>query len=226
MPRISFDDLHGRNALTRLKSLLKDPGLSYQKIGNAFGLSRQRISYLAQEFEVDAYERIRKRRLKAPCVVLRRPYPPEIERVIRKMKQAGVSVMPYLTPEKSRRNAVRRWQRAVRANGRICLIRFRQARQTVENEPFYVRFDILQKTAAEVFLFVIRSSPVKLYVIPRSHVRNLSSIYIPADGKFRRPPRAGGRKRDWTRYENAWHLFGDRAQNQRQARRGKIAPAL
>ena len=47
---------------------------------------------------------------------------------------------------------------------------------------------------------------MKLYVIPRSHLRKVSSIYIPGDGKYH--PETGKRPvRDWTRYENALHYL-------------------
>jgi hypothetical protein len=47
---------------------------------------------------------------------------------------------------------------------------------------------------------------MKLYVIPTAHLRTISSVYIPADGKYA----GGGSKKpqkDWTRYEEAWHLL-------------------
>ena len=47
---------------------------------------------------------------------------------------------------------------------------------------------------------------MKLYVIPTSHLRNVSSVYIPADGKYAVGSSKKPRK-DWTRYEEAWHLL-------------------
>jgi hypothetical protein len=41
---------------------------------------------------------------------------------------------------------------------------------------------------------------MKLYVIPLSHLRKVSSVYIPANGKYA----IGGSKKprkDWTRYQ-------------------------
>ncbi|HYT55979.1 MAG TPA: hypothetical protein VEQ38_14820 [Verrucomicrobiae bacterium] len=48
---------------------------------------------------------------------------------------------------------------------------------------------------------------MKLYVIPLTHLRNISSIYIPANGKYAVGSSKKPRK-DWTRYEGAWHLLG------------------
>jgi hypothetical protein len=47
---------------------------------------------------------------------------------------------------------------------------------------------------------------MKLYVIPLSRLRNVSSVYIPSEGKYA----TGSSKKlrnDWTRYEAAWHFL-------------------
>jgi len=44
--------------------------------------------------------------------------------------------------------------------------------------------------------------------VPTADLRNVSYVYIPANGK---PAAKGSGKqprRDWTRYENAWRLLG------------------
>jgi hypothetical protein len=59
----------------------------------------------------------------------------------------------------------------------------------------------IRKAKAALFA-VRRGRTMKLYVIPTAHLRNLSSVYIPADGYA-----AGSSKkplRDWTLYEVAW----------------------
>ena len=43
-----FDRIHGRNAFSGLRTLLKNPELSYRDIGKKLGLTKQRISQLAQ----------------------------------------------------------------------------------------------------------------------------------------------------------------------------------
>jgi hypothetical protein len=64
--------------------------------------------------------------------------------------------------------------------------------------------DIMKAKAA---LFAVRRRrTMKLYVIPTSHLRNVSSVYIPADGKYAVGSSKKPRK-DWTRYEGAWHLL-------------------
>jgi hypothetical protein len=50
---------------------------------------------------------------------------------------------------------------------------------------------------------------MKLYVIPTSHLRSVASVYIPSDGKYSVGNSHKPRK-DWTRYEEAWHLLGER----------------
>jgi hypothetical protein len=60
---------------------------------------------------------------------------------------------------------------------------------------------------AQVALFAIRrASTMKLYVIPLTHLQNISSVYIPANGKYATGSSKKPRK-DWTRYEEAWHLL-------------------
>ena len=56
--------------------------------------------------------------------------------------------------------------------------------------------------------WVIRGGRVmKIYVVPITHLRNVSFAYIPVKGKY---AVANGKKphKDWNRYEGAWHLLG------------------
>ena len=93
-------------------------------------------------------------------------------------------------------------------NGRLCAIQVRPRRKYKSNGRYYARFDIGRDNGAEALLLAIIGDPMKLYVVPRSHLRNVSAIYIPGDGKYH--PETGKRPaRDWTRYENAWHLLAN-----------------
>jgi hypothetical protein len=47
---------------------------------------------------------------------------------------------------------------------------------------------------------------MRLYVIPLTHMRNISSVYLPAEGKCAVGSSKKPRK-DWTRYQGAWHLL-------------------
>ncbi len=50
---------------------------------------------------------------------------------------------------------------------------------------------------------------MKVYVIPITHLRNVSFAYIPVKGKYA----AGSSKnpqKDWNRYEAAWRLFASK----------------
>jgi hypothetical protein len=56
-------------------------------------------------------------------------------------------------------------------------------------------------------LFAVRRGrTMKLYVIPLTHLRNIASVYIPANGKYAISSSHKPRK-DWTQYEEAWHLL-------------------
>jgi len=61
----SFDRIHGRGALRRLRSMLKDSRLTYHRIGSEFGLTRQRIAQLAAQLDVNAKRRQHERVLRS-----------------------------------------------------------------------------------------------------------------------------------------------------------------
>jgi len=71
-----------------------------------------------------------------------------------------------------------------------------------------VRFDVSGETKRAKFaLWVIKNSgEMTLYVIPLSHLRNVSYIYLPTEGKYAVDSSKKPRK-NWTRYEEAWHLL-------------------
>lgn len=71
-----------------------------------------------------------------------------------------------------------------------------------------MRFDVSVETKRAKFaLWTVKNGrSMRLYVIPLTCLRNLSAVYIPADGKY-----AVGHNvkphTDWTRFEQAWHLL-------------------
>jgi hypothetical protein len=222
----AFDHLHGQNAFADLLTLLKNPELSYTRIGKKFGLTRQRISQLAHEIGIDANERIRVRELNAAPVIIEKGYSPEIAAVITKIKRAGLPVRPYLAQQPGTgTNVLRKSQTKIFVNGRLCAIRIRPLRKYRPDGRYYVRFDTYPKSGADVLILVTKADRMKLHVIPRSDLRNVSSIYIPGDGTYH--PQTGRiPARDWTRYENAWHLLRELAQQHRKPRTRKINPPL
>ena len=104
----------------------------------------------------------------------------------------------------------------VLVNGVSCSIQLRKGNTKSPNGREYARFDVTNATKrVKVALWAIKGGrTMRLYVIPLTHLRNVSSVYIPAEGKY-----AGSSKKpvkDWTRYEEAWHLL---------ARQLSLAPA-
>jgi hypothetical protein len=93
-------------------------------------------------------------------------------------------------------------------NGALCTIQVRPAFKFRPNGREYARLDVgREMRRAQNALFAIRRGrTMKLYVIPTSHLRNVSAVYIPADGKYAVGSSKKPRK-DWTRYEEAWHLL-------------------
>ena len=145
-----------------------------------------------------------RKRLTALPKVVDKEYPANVAAVIRKIKQTGIPVQPYLVAQPSQKNQLRKSQTKVFVNGRLCAIQVRPRRKYRPDGRYYARFDIGRDSGAEALLLAIIGDPMKLYVVPRSHLRNVSSIYIPGDGRYH--PETGKRPaRDWTRYENAWH---------------------
>jgi hypothetical protein len=205
-----FDRRYGKEAFARLRSMLADPTVTYERIAKNLGLTKQRIGQLAKDFGVDGrqreYERIVRRE---PRIIKKfKEYPSEIRAVMNKLTRAGLRVTPYNSPQPSTPNRVRTSLKMIVVNGALCTIQVRPAFKFRPNGREYARLDVGRELRrAQVALFSIRRrSTMKLYVIPTSHLRNVSAVYIPADGKYAvgssRKPR-----KDWTRYERAWHLI-------------------
>jgi hypothetical protein len=52
-----FDRRYGKGAFERLRSMLDDPTLTYERIAKNLGLTKQRIGQLAKDFGVDGRQR-------------------------------------------------------------------------------------------------------------------------------------------------------------------------
>src|SRR5687767_4466468 len=93
-----FDQQHGKNSFSCLRTLLKNSELSYRDIGKKLGLTKQRIAQLAKQMGLAGAKRISKRLTALPAVVDKN-YPATVAAVIRKLKQRGVPVRPYLVAQ-------------------------------------------------------------------------------------------------------------------------------
>jgi len=204
-----FDRIHGKEAFLRLCSMLDEPMLPYQRIAKKLGLTKQRIGQLAKDISVNGRQRQRERTLCREPRVMMKKYPPDIQAVINKIRRSGIQVGPYNSRQRSRPSLARRSQRLVLVNGSLCSLQVRKGHKLRPRGRDYVRFDVSGETKRAKFaLWAIKNGgEIKLYVIPLSHLRNVSCVYIPADGKYA----IGSRKKpvkDWTRHEEAWHLLG------------------
>ena len=197
--------------LVQLRSMRADPQFSFQHIGEKLGFTKQRISQFAKEFGINGRQRERERLLPRSSSVIEKDYLPGIRDIIETIKNCGFRVMPYKTPQPSRKNKLWRSQRMVLVNGVLCSIQVRPARKLRPSAREYARFDVGPRTrAAKAVVFAMRSGrSTKVYVVPTVDLRNVSYLYIPADGRY---AVGTGKKlqRDWTRYENAWHLLNNR----------------
>ena len=205
-----FDRNHGKGAFVRLCSMLADPAFAYEHIGGKFGLTRQYIAQLANELGINGRqrERVRLSRREPRIIKKFRQYPSEIRAVMNKLRRAGLRVTPYNSPQPSVPNSVRTSLRMVLVNGLPCMIQVRPSLKFRPNGREYARLDVGREIRrAKAALFAIRKGrSMKLHVIPTSHLRKISAVYIPADGKYAVGSSKKPRK-DWTRYERAWHLL-------------------
>jgi hypothetical protein len=140
--------------------------------------------------------------------VIKEDYPAGIQAVIDKIKRRGIQVTPYVFPaQPSAPYLARRSQTMVLVNGRLCTVQFRKSRKLTPNGREYVRFDNnVRVRKADFALWAMRSGrAIKVYVVPLTHLRNVSAVYLPVEGNYvyrgRKP------RKDWTRYERAWHLL-------------------
>jgi hypothetical protein len=204
-----FDRFHGKGAFARLCSMLNDPRFAYGQIGSRFGVTRQYIAQLANELGINGRRRQRSRTLRREPRVIKVDYPPGIRAVIDKIRRTGFQVTPYILPIQPS-TPYRTWRslKMVIVNGVLCSIQMRKGRRLRPNGREYARFDVTNATKrAKVALWAIKGGrTMRLYLIPLTHLRNVSSVYIPVEGKYavgssRKPVK------DWTRYEEAWHLL-------------------
>jgi hypothetical protein len=205
-----FDHRHGKGAFLRLCSMIAGPAFAYQHIGDKFDLTRQRIACIAAELGVDGKHRRHERAFRVRPHVIRqfKKYPPIIQAVMDKLRRAGLQVAPYNSPQPSHPNTVRTSRKMILVNGIHCTIQVRPSFKFSPNGREYSRLDVGRDLMrAKAVLFAVRKGrTMKLYVIPTSHLRNISSVYIPSDGKYAVGSSKKPRK-DWTRYETAWHLL-------------------
>ena len=93
-------------------------------------------------------------------------------------------------------------------NGVLCSIQPRKGDTKGPNGREYARFDVNREVKrAKVALWAMRSGrTIKVYVVPLTHLRNVASVYIPVKGKYA-VGNSNKPRKDWTRYEAAWHLL-------------------
>src|SRR6266576_1273006 len=180
-----FDLSHGEGAFRRLRSILDDPGFVYQQIGSRFGLTRQRIAQLAKELGINARQRQRERALRREPSVIKKQYALGVQAVIEKIRRSGMRVTQYNSHLSCRPSLVRRSQTMVLVNGVLCSIQVRKGHKFASYGREYARFDVNERTRkGKIALWAIRRGrAMKVYVIPITHLRKVSFIYIPVKGK-------------------------------------------
>jgi hypothetical protein len=190
--------------------MLGDAAFTYQHIANNFGLTRQYVAQLAKELGINGRRRQRERMLRREPRIIKqfKEYPSDIRAVMNKLRRAGLHVTPYNSPQPSMPNLFHTLLKMVVVNGVLCSIQLRKGHKSSPNGREYARFDVTNATKrAKVTLWATKKGrTMRLYVVPLTHLRNISSVYIPVDGKYAVGSSKKPRK-DWTRYERAWHLL-------------------
>jgi hypothetical protein len=128
---------------------------------------------------VDGRERQRQRTLRTPLVQPAPDYPANVLVVIRKLKQAGLEVVPYRRPRPSNPRYVPVVPRMLLVNGVLCRVYCRRAAiQTGRSGREYVRFCVGKKTkAVKAALFAFwRGRRLKLYVFPVRELKKLGHL--------------------------------------------------
>jgi hypothetical protein len=136
-----FDRRHGKGAFLWLCSMLADPAFTYQHIANKLGLTRQYIAQLANElgFKGRQRERVRLSRREPRIIKKFRQYPVEIRAVMNKLRQAGLRVAPYNSPQPSTPSLLRTSLKMIVVNGALCTIQVRPAFKFRPNGREYAR---------------------------------------------------------------------------------------
>lgn len=202
----SFDSTHGKGAFARLRRMLQEATLSYAQIGYEFGVTRQRVSQLAQLFGINGRRRQRECiNRRPPCVANKRDeYPFAVREVLGELVRRGIPFAPRYTLLKRQRRVAYKQLTTVLVNGVPCKVGYRNTRKGARFTPFQVT---PQTRKAKAVVWGVQHGPkFRLYVIPLSELKNVTRLNIPVTGVYigtsRKP------NRDWTCFENAWHLLG------------------
>jgi hypothetical protein len=203
-----FDRRYGKGALARLRSMLDDPTVTYERIAKNLGLTKQRIGQFAKDFGVNGRQREHERISGRAPRITREDYPHDVRAVIRNIRRCGIRVQPFNSMQRTQPRIGRQSQRMVLANGSLCSIQVRKGRKLRPTGREYVRFDVSGETRRAKFaLWAVKNGgSMSLYVIPLSHLRNVATVYVPVEGKYAVGSSKKPRK-DWTLYEGAWHFL-------------------
>lgn len=199
-----FDRRFGKGAFARLRLMLRDETRTYAQIGSLFGITKQRISQLAQFLRINGSRRQRKRNSRRPpCLTnTRAEYPPKVRLVLGELERRGIPVATYYNVYQHSHIAQKQLT-TVLVKGVPCKIGYRNVDKVDRFTKFWVSPPV--RKAKAVVWGIQRGSTFRLYVIPLSELKNVTYVYIPVTGRYigtsRKPIR------DWTRFENAWHLL-------------------
>jgi hypothetical protein len=198
-----------KGASPRLRSMLDDAAFSYASIARRFGVTRQYVSLIAKEMGIDGRHRQRERTLRTTRFYDNGTYPATVKAVAHAIKRHGMEVLPYRPPRYRNGVIPRASKRMLLIEGVPCRIHCRrEASKTRPRGREYALFHISARTKeakAAVFAFW-RHGTIKLFVVPTSELKNISTLWLPADGRYADQNNHKPR-RDWTVYEGAWRLL-------------------
>ena len=82
--------------------MLDDPTVAYERIAKNFGLTKQRIGQLTNDFGVNGRQRKHERIVRRWPRVMKLAYSTDVRSVISKIRRSGIQVTPYVFPAQPR----------------------------------------------------------------------------------------------------------------------------
>lgn len=201
-----FNSKYGDGAFARFRDRLTDPTISYTQIGREFSITRQRVSQIALLLQIDGKRRFRKRTgRRAPYFINENAkYPARVRYLLAILKQLNIPFTPYYQVRKqgcykvSHKSLV-----MIYVNGVLCRVGCRAPKVNVPFVIFPISAEMLKAKA--VVWGIKHGTTVRIYVIPTPELKHVRFVYIPMNGTYSRRSREP--IRNWTMFENAWHLL-------------------
>lgn len=185
--------IHRRSLLHRryheIKRLIEGNVVTLAEIAARYGVSKEWVSQVSERMGIPGRDRQKQRTMR------KLQTSPRLVRLLEDLRAQGLNVSPLVIFRRGGNVWVPR--RRVLVNGRMCAV----IKATVRNERL-VRLHYQKTHPAE---FVLVQMPDHWLVIPVEEAPHDTTILSPHLARL--APGSGGRKHDWNKYLDAWHLL-------------------